>query len=391
MTDVTAKLWSPPRWLQVWAGVTLALLFALLALGAFVTSFRAGMAVPVWPTRPWHLALVSWSEQEPGFLIEHSHRLLGFLVGGMVSILAIGVWLTERRPVLRWGGFAALLGLLAAFGQLHGSLIREQRLWREAQERIVAAGPSVVAPQPNWLTAAGPTVAALAVVVVFVAAALRFGSAGRGVRALAVALLIGVMFQGLVGGLRVYLDALLGTQLATTHGGFSQIVLALAVAVAVGLRPRTLAPADDRMQHEAAAARWAAATVVVIFTQVIAGALVRHTDNPLGPRLHLILAFGVLAVVILTDRLLGDAPWPIRRLNMLLQLLVGLQIVIGIEAWLIKYAAGFAAALLQPVTVGGAAVRTAHAVVGYALFATAVALALRLRPQRSPTASDERA
>src|SRR5439155_14508497 len=105
-----------------WAVVTLALLFALLALGAFVTSFKVGMADPVWPTRPWHLALIQWQEESHGFLIEHSHRLAGFIVGGAVSILALAVWLTEPRPTLRWGGFVALVALLAAFCLLHCTL-----------------------------------------------------------------------------------------------------------------------------------------------------------------------------------------------------------------------------------------------------------------------------
>src|SRR5436190_20812253 len=106
------------RWLHRWAVATLALLFALLALGAFVTSFRVGMADPIWPTRPWHLAVIDWQEQSRGFLIEHTHRLAGFAVGGAVTILVLGLWLTERKPLLKWGGAAAIVALLAAFGQL---------------------------------------------------------------------------------------------------------------------------------------------------------------------------------------------------------------------------------------------------------------------------------
>src|SRR5438477_7665259 len=111
--------WSAPRWLRFWAGGTVALLFALLTFGAVVTSFRVGMADPVWPTRPWHLFTISWKEPSAGFLIEHVHRLTGFVFGGAVTVLAIGLWLTERRPGFRWGGAIAIAALLAAFGQLH--------------------------------------------------------------------------------------------------------------------------------------------------------------------------------------------------------------------------------------------------------------------------------
>src|SRR5205085_1925314 len=103
-----------------------------------------------------------------------------------------------------------------------------QRLYRDAQDAVTSATQAVELPQPNWLVTAGPTIIALAIVAAFTMAALRFGSAGRGIRALGVLLLIGVMGQGMLGGLRVYLDALLSTQLAAIHGISSQIVLGLA-------------------------------------------------------------------------------------------------------------------------------------------------------------------
>jgi heme A synthase len=197
-----------------------------------------------------------------------------------------------------------------------------------------------------------------------------------------VLLLVGVMAQGMLGGLRVYLDALLGSSLAMIHGISSQIVLAIAVVVFVNLgRPR-IVPADDRMAHELAARRMALLTALLVFCQVIAGAILRHTTSPLGPRLHLLLAFAVFAAVILTSRLLGDAPHNIRRLKMLLHAVIGLQILLGIEAWVIKYAYGFSTTAILPITLGDAIVRTAHTVVGYLLFAVSVALAANLSANR---------
>src|SRR5436305_13500242 len=113
MTDSFATSCTLQRWLHRCAIATLALLFALLTLGAFVTSFRVGMADPVWPTRPWHLALIDWSEEGRGFLIEHTHRLAGFIIGGAVSIPALAIWLTAPGEGRRWGGLAALFAVLA--------------------------------------------------------------------------------------------------------------------------------------------------------------------------------------------------------------------------------------------------------------------------------------
>jgi heme A synthase len=376
MIATDSNSWSAPRWLRRWAAATVALLFALLLLGAVVTSFRVGMADPIWPTRPWHLAVIDWQEQGSGFLIEHTHRLAGFAVGGAVTILVLGLWLTECKPLLKWGGAAALVLLLAAFGQLHGTLIQQQRLYNAALDLAPPAAPdaTIVPPTPDWLFAAGPTVAALLIVAAITLAASRLGSPGRGVRALAVVLLVAVMVQGLLGGLRVYLNALFGTDLATIHGVFSQIVVALAVAVLVGTSPRRIA--DDLWAPSARTIRWATLTAFLVFAQVVSGAVLRHTTSPIGPRLHLLLAFAVVAATVVVARQLTDAPRHVRRLKMALHALVGVQILLGVEAWLSKFADGTSVAPFRPITEADAALRTAHTLTGYAIFAIAVGLAL---------------
>src|SRR5439155_19505744 len=134
-----------------------------------------------------------------------------------------------------------------------------------------------------------------------------------GPRALSVVLLVAVMAQGMLGGLRVYLNALFGSDLATVHGVFSQIVVALAVAVLVGTSPRRIP--NDPWAPSRLTIRWALLTALVVFAQVVTGAVLRHTTSPLGPRLHLLLAFGVVAATIVIGRQLADAPRPIRRLK----------------------------------------------------------------------------
>jgi hypothetical protein len=132
------------------------------------------------------------------------------------------------------------------------------------------------------------------------------------------------------------------------------------------------------MQHESAARRLAVTTALLVFGQVVAGVLLRHTQSPLGPRLHLLLAFAVLAAAIVLGRLLADAPRSIRRLKSVLHAVIGVQLLLGIETWVTKYAQGFAAAPFQPVGEVDAILRTAHTVVGYLVFAVSVALAVRV-------------
>jgi len=187
--------------------------------------------------------------------------------------------------------------------------------------------------------------------------------------------------------LRVYLNALSGTDLATIHGVFSQIVVALAVAVLVGTKPPRLA--NELWAPSVRTIRWAVMTALIVFAQVVTGAVLRHTTSSLGPSLHLLFAFAVVAATIVFGRQLADAPRAIRRLKIVLHALVGVQILLGVEAWLSKFADGTAAAALRRITEADAALRTAHTLTGYAIFAVAVGLALvvfrhRMVPIRSP-------
>jgi heme a synthase len=103
---------APSRWPHRWAVLTTVGAVILLALGATVTTRHAGMADPLWPTYPWHLLLVSWNEPRPGFLIEHSHRLVGYVVGcGGIALVAT-LWLAEPRRWVRWLGAISLAGII---------------------------------------------------------------------------------------------------------------------------------------------------------------------------------------------------------------------------------------------------------------------------------------
>ena len=77
MTDTLAS-----RWLHRWSLLTVGAALVLLGLGSAVTNLRAGMADPVWPTKPTAL-LDSSPEQMQNVLwvVEHSHRLAGYVVG----------------------------------------------------------------------------------------------------------------------------------------------------------------------------------------------------------------------------------------------------------------------------------------------------------------------
>ncbi len=107
-----------PRWLHAWAVLTAVVAAAAVTMGAVVTTFRVGMADPVWPTYPWHLLLISWDEPSPGYIIEHTHRLFAYGAGFCVIVLAVGLWIAGSRRLA-----LAALACVVAQGLLGGARV----------------------------------------------------------------------------------------------------------------------------------------------------------------------------------------------------------------------------------------------------------------------------
>ena len=296
-----------PRWLHWWAILTVAATVVLLPLGALVTTLKAGMADPVWPTTPLYLVVTPWEGLSVGFLIEHSHRFAGYFVGCCAIVLAVGSC---------WSG-------------------------------------------PRWLAWLG------------------------------VAALLAVIVQGLLGGFRVKLNELIGPEMAAIHGVFGAMVFSLLACVAVLTGRRSTEALGDAERRRFG---WLASmVVVVVVAQLALGALLRHTDQSMGPRLHLLGAFAVLAAATWLARAAWESPTARKRLGRsvsVLMLFVMVQLMLGVEAWLSKFAQGFLPVQYQerPPILSWAqvAVRTAHFLLGSCILAASVATALLARLSASP-------
>ena len=103
---------TPPRWLHWWAVLTLCTALPLVLLGAEVTTKQVGMVDQVGFRAPWHLLSVQFRDGGLGYVIEHSHRLAGFVVGSCCIVLAVGLGL-GARGWQRWLGLAALTAVSA--------------------------------------------------------------------------------------------------------------------------------------------------------------------------------------------------------------------------------------------------------------------------------------
>jgi len=368
MTELSPR--PVARWLHIWAVLTASATLVLLALGQLVTSFQAGMADPIWPTEPWYLFLIDWQEPSRGYLIEHTHRIAAFTVGGLVSVLALGLWWTDPNRATRWVGLAALMVLLAGFGQFHRGLIAQRNV-ATAETRLPMGGTVV--------TLIGLTVALALAFVGLV----RRSNLSR-LRLMGVLVLVGVMIQGLFGGFRVMLNELVGTDLAMIHGIFAQVVFCLLISIAV-LTGRASSAEVPRPSARVITRR-AVVLAVLLFVQVVLGAFVRHAPTPLTQRLHFLTAFLATALavwVLVTVFALPAARMRVRFAGWVLGLLLLLQILLGVEAWMAKFGS-YTLPELVTITTQYATIRTAHALVGSALLATALVIAVRLgRPKGS--------
>jgi cytochrome c oxidase assembly protein subunit 15 len=94
-----------------------------------VTSKNVGLAVPDWPTTfGYNMFLFPVSEWVGGILFEHTHRLMGSLVGFLTIILAVWLWLGDDRRWLRSLGVIAVVGVIlqGILGGLRVTMMKDQ-------------------------------------------------------------------------------------------------------------------------------------------------------------------------------------------------------------------------------------------------------------------------
>src|SRR6476469_4928900 len=87
--------------------------FPLIFMGGLVTSHGAGMSVPDWPNSyGYNMFLFPPRLWIGGILYEHTHRLMGTVVGMLSIILAVVAWKTEKRMWVRQLAYAVLAAVI---------------------------------------------------------------------------------------------------------------------------------------------------------------------------------------------------------------------------------------------------------------------------------------
>lgn len=211
-------------------------------------------------------------------------------------------------------------------------------------------------------------------------------------RGLSLAALGLIVFQGVLGGLRVLFDA---RQLALIHGCVGPAFFALCVSLAVFTSQRWKQPEIRKHADAGKLHRFACLTVLLLYVQLIVGANVRHVPVDATPGsframvyFHLVMALIVTAHVLflaLLVVLIGMGMPALLRPGLLLGLLILLQLTLGVATWVVKY--GWPAELTQFSFASGYTIRadsfwstnivTAHVATGSLLLGVASQLALR--------------
>ena len=201
--------------------------------------------------------------------------------------------------------------------------------------------------------------------------------------------LVGVLAQGLLGGMRVLLDQ---RSLAFLHGCLGPAFFAYCAALCVFMTPLgSIGEAAAESRAVSKLWRLALATAVVSYLQLIVGGYLRHVHYGTAPRMfqlavlfHLVGAttlIGYSLVLLRAAKGITAVRWPTRGLCLLILVQIGL----GVGTWFLKYAvplvsedwswlAGYtlqAGSLSQAVTV------TSHVAIGSLILATTVLIAVR--------------
>jgi protoheme IX farnesyltransferase len=337
-------------WLHRFACLIAGLTFLLLLAGANVTSNRAGLAVPDWPTTYGEFMFsFPFSKMVGGIFHEHAHRLIASLVGMLTIVLAVWCSTVRLRRRLRWAGLAAL-------------------------------APVTVAAIAYGFRNPFADIAALVLAVVVLATFLPVVEVHRWVRRLAWIALAVVVAQGILGGLTVRF--FLPTVVSVAHAGLAEAFFCLTIALAM-VSSRTWFAAPQETPRAGWLQCMTAATVAVVYAQIILGAVIRHADR--GVFAHIFGAIVVLLCVGITVTLVFVS---VRRRDFVLPLatltaLVFAQIWIGVATLVVRVPKSAHGQLDVVQTL----LPTIHLGVGALVLASSFALAMKsFRALRAPAA-----
>ena len=239
MSSVNASPYRPAlHWLAVG---TACLTFVLVFVGGLVTSHGAGLSVPDWPNSfGYNMFTFPISRWVGGIFFEHSHRLIGTVVGLFTAVLAAWLWVVESKKDVRGPGVSVVVAVVVLLG---------------------------VRAMPVYLA-----LASLAPIAFVTCLVLHFKDGGR-LRWLAMAALAAVVLQGVLGGVRV---VWLKDEIGIFHGMVAQAFFVLVSYLAVMTSRRYVEGIWADYEPDSVLRWFALGTTALVFLQLGLGATMRH-------------------------------------------------------------------------------------------------------------------
>jgi heme a synthase len=285
-------------------------------------------------------------------------------------------------PLVWWGGFVTATGSGMAFRDWltsDGVFMPLYPWFSAAGDKFIEHGHRVLAMAVGLLT--------IGLVIVCWRCELR-----RWVRILSLALLAGVLVQGLLGGLRVVLDARLA---ALIHGCVGPLFFTATAGMVIVTSRRWSAPEMSGVPAGGKLFRLAAITAALAYLQLVLGALVRHSPFMLGDRAALIFKVAVYFHVLMAVAVTFHVLWLAVRLGrermsrgaaLGLAGLIAAQVALGLGSWVVKYGMPAWATQIMGETghfnresdFASAAILAGHGAVGSLIVALAAVIALEM-------------
>jgi cytochrome c oxidase assembly protein subunit 15 len=196
----------------------------------------------------------------------------------------------------------------------------------------------------------------------------------RWVRKLGGVALLAIVAQALLGGITVLFY--LPVAISVSHAALAQLFFCIAVSLAL-FTGRDWRWDDTEFEDTSSPPlrRLSAATTVLIFVQLLLGAVFRHHSFGIIPHI-LVAGFVAIGTLWLLTRVLGEfsSQAKLRRAAFLLSGLLVLQVFLGIGSYLMLVSARNAPQPLPPVVI----VTTAHVAVGALVLASSLVLTLKV-------------
>ena len=199
--------------------------------------------------------------------------------------------------------------------------------------------------------------------------------ARRSVRWASIAVLLGVIGQGVLGGVRVLRESF---DLAQVHGAFAAVVFSiLAIVITMLGRPWINAKQESGTADIEHLRPFALLSVAALGFQYFLGGLIRHH----GTGLHEHLAMGFVALALLLANawlaLTSGVAW-IKRGGGMLAAVTVMQVLLGLAAWVLKFGHASTGYVAVADSIEQVSVRTGHTLVGILTFMLSVVYAARV-------------